>query len=371
MTTTRITLRDDQATALLWADAIRAPNVNPLVIPYALQYDARGEPCRTPLTAGFHGSLTKSRISIAGEVKPKTRQAPRLLEDWARAGVWQRGARHVQPEAWAIPPGRLGVVVVDVDDPSMLPMLLEMYGETSVWVLSPSGGTHLYYRAPTGPAPASRTGVRGPHSYDIKADGATVHAPGSRHHRCPGRYTADAPGIVDGALRRGATPLLKASELWHAMPVFRSALADLEWETWHPAKERPVDLEEVILEDTPALRDWLLNYMVDIAGPAVENGGGHDHTRWLINRIGDFGATLEVTLELFAEWNLVCEPPWPAQELEGKVRHYYTARNLPIGWRAREMGLVGDDESGALEEDAADDLMTEGEQLTRLAAMVR
>lgn len=346
MTVARLTLREDQATAVLWADAVRAPNVAPLIVPYQVLPDNKGKPERRPLVAGYHGSLTRPQADS------RTEQPLGLWTEWARAGVWGR----VRPDAWAIPPGRLGVVVIDVDNPALLPELLELYGETSVWVLSPSGGTHLYYRAPAGPAPPSRTGVRRSHSYDVKSDGATIHAPGSRHHTYPGRYTADAPGIVDGALRRGCTPVLKSSELWHAMPVFRAAVADLEWETWHPTKEQPLDLEEIILEDTPALRDFLLDYMVNAAGPAISGNGGHDHTRWLINRIGDFGATLELTVEMFAEWNDLCACGWSARELEAKVRYYYPRRLYPIGCRARETGLVVDDESGAPDEgDAADD----------------
>lgn len=372
---TRITLRDDQVTAVLWADAIRAPGVAPLIIPYGLQFNERGQLERRPLVGGYHSSLTRRRAEDASEPKQpelKTEQTTRRWESWAHEGVWQRGGSHVQPEAWAVPPGRLGVVVVDVDDPDLLPELLELYGETPVWVLSPSGGTHLYYQAPEGPPPPSRTGVRGHHTYDIKADGGTIHAPGSRHHRCPGAYTADAPGVVDGALRRGRKPLFKASELWHAMPVFPQFVADEEWDLYHPPLAS-MSGEEHILAGTPDERKMGARYLA-AAGPAVAGSGGHDHTRKLILKLGDLGFPKEIGSELLHDWNRTCEPPWSQRDLDSKIEHYYQRRGMPIGWRAYEMGLVDDDESGAPdEEDAADDveLASHADEIGMLARMVR
>ena len=263
-------------------------------------------------------------------------------------------------------------MVVDVDDPDLLPELLELYGETPVWVLSPSGGTHLYYQAPEGPPPPSRTGVRGHHTYDIKADGGTIHAPGSRHHRCPGAYTADAPGVVDGALRRGRKPLFKASELWHAMPVFPQFVADEEWDLYHPPLAS-MSGEEHILAGTPDERKMGARYLA-AAGPAVAGSGGHDHTRKLILKLGDLGFPKEIGSELLHDWNRTCEPPWSQRDLDSKIEHYYQRRGMPIGWRAYEMGLVDDDESGAPdEEDAADDveLASHADEIGMLARMVR
>lgn len=365
---TRLTLRDDQATALLWADAIRAPGVAPLIIPFNLRLDERGQLERRPLVGGYHSSLTRRRAENASE--PQTEQPTWRWQSWANRGVWQRGGSHVQPEAWAVPPGRLGVVVVDVDDPALIDELLDLYGETPVVVASPSGGTHLYYRAPDdGPPPPSRTGVRGHHTYDIKADGATIHAPGSRHHRCPGTYTADAPGIVDGALRRGRRPVLKASELWHAMPVFPQFVADEEWDLYHPPRT-DMSLEEIILPDTPDVRRFVSAYM-RAAGPAVAGSGGHIHTRNLMLKIGDLGVSRELAHELAIEWDQGNEPPW-FEQLGCKVDDAYASREYPIGCKAREMGLV-DDESGAPdEEDAADDveLASHADEIGMLARMV-
>lgn len=330
-------VRIDQASALFWGAALAGPERPNIVIPYGLTWEG-GAAKRAPLRAGYHGAADTRRQG---------------------ACEWTRWALDPGVEAWAIAPGRLGVVVVDVDDPGLVGDLLDLYGETPVWVETPSHGMHLYYQAPLGLSVPSRTGIRGPHSYDVKATGATVHAPGSRHHRCPGHYLARAPGLGDdGAVLRvergEAVPLLAARSLWPLLPEFPAFVLEEEWERWHPPHEFAGG-EKHVLAGTHAEREMGARYLA-AAGPAVQGNGGHDHTRGLILKLGDLGFPEAVGRELLVAWNQTCEPPWSEYDLETKIVHYYRRRNLPIGWRAREWGLV---EADDLEDDPDADMSTD------------
>ena len=127
-------------------------------------------------------------------------RSPRLTSYEVNQMRW-RSARDDRPAAYAILPGSAGLVVVDVDAPDLLPSLLALYGDTPVRTRTPSGGVHLYYLAPAdGEADdgvarvTSRTGVRGPRSYDVKASGSMCHMPGGESHS--GRYEA-TPALRD------------------------------------------------------------------------------------------------------------------------------------------------------------------------------
>lgn len=339
-----------QASAIFWGAALTGPGRHNTVIPYGATIE-RGEVKRHPLVAGYHGKEVPWT-----DRHYKEPQNERLWKAWLREGA---GPSRTRPDAWAIAPGRLGLVVVDIDDPAMVDELLDLYGETEVFVITPSGGMHLYYSAPSGVDVSSKTGVRGAGSYDIKAIGSTVHAPGSRHHRCDGLYTAHAPGIVDGALFSvaggRAVPVLKHGSLWSLLPVFPAAVADAEWLEHHPPTETPDDLTARELTGTPEELSFARRYMRAV-GPAVSGYGGHDVTRKLIWKLGDFGFPEEIGRELMHEWNADNEPPWTDDELESKIRHYYSHRDFPIGWRAAEVFGAADDATGDEDEDDVIDI---------------
>lgn len=71
---------------------------------------------------------------------------------------------------------RSGVTVVDIDDPSLLPLMLERFGDTPLITRTPSGGFHLWYRYSgerSGNLRAEGLAV------DIKGDGGFVVVPPS------------------------------------------------------------------------------------------------------------------------------------------------------------------------------------------------
>ena len=293
-----------------------------------------------------------------------------MQRDWLA-----RSARDLSWWAWALLPGQAGLVVVDVDDPDLLPELIQLYGDTPVKVRTPRGGTHLYYLAPAdpdkpgsvpgddiGPAVQSRTGVRGPHSYDIKADGQPCHCPGQRHHMLRDRlYEVDVPG----GWRGGTGPdAWRVGELRALLPEFRLEAANADWAAHNPQLEAPEHLDEHILAGTPDERKMGARYLA-AAGPAVTGSGGHDHTRKLILKLGDLGFPKEIGSELLHDWNRTCEPPWSQRDLDSKIEHYYQRRSMPIGWRAAELEVADeyvDDEPG--------ELASHADEVSMLARMV-
>lgn len=326
----------DFASALVWGAALAGPGRHNVVVPYGFAYE-NGELERRPLVRGYHG---REVARTDPDFKPP--QTARLWDRWSR--------ELTAAQQWAIAPGRLGLVVVDVDDPDLCVELLDAYGDTPVFVESPSGGMHLYYRAPSGHEQRSLTGVRGPGTYDIKSIGSTVHAPGSRHHEIDGVYHAFAPGVDGDVVRveRGRyVPLVQPRSLWHELPVFRTAVFDAEVDEWAERRGSTRRLvmgdHEVALPDSPELRKFLANY-VAAAGPAVSGCGGDKHLYTLIQKVLDFGPPLDVALDVFRAWNETCEPPWSARDLEAKVRYHYAwpQREHPIGCRAHELWALSD-----------------------------
>lgn len=93
-----------------------------------------------------------------------------------------------------------GVFVIDVDehDPAAsgsdtLADLVATYGPLppTPTVITPSGGTHVYFRLPAGVTIASEAGVRLGPGIDVRGEGGQVMAPPSVHPN-GGRYTWDA-----------------------------------------------------------------------------------------------------------------------------------------------------------------------------------
>jgi len=321
------------ADALAWASMVGDPTRPINILPYRYAPDGGKRPMANDW-ARWHGGARRRDGSVFVDA-----QTTGLWREWART------AERTSSAAWALLPGALGVVVVDVDAPHLLGHVLDTYGDTSVGVSTPRGGTHLYYRVdPDAPTPVSRVAIVGAGSYDVKSIGGTSHAPGS--HRPDGTpYEAVAPGIADGVLRIGRRSTLEAGALHQLLPVFPVAAYEAEWSAHHRATDDlPVDGEPryATAEDVPSL----LAYM-HAAGPAISGAGGHDHTFKLLRKIGDLGASEDMALELATEWDERNEPPWGPLDIGKKVRDAYAKRKAPIGWRIEELVAVDADPDAA------------------------
>lgn len=311
-----------------WATGLGLPDGHPLGEPsaYGARTWANFIPCRldkSPLVREWR------HLSAAGLKSPRLTSA----ELWAMEG--RAASPDRAPAAYAILPGSAGLVVVDVDDAAILPAVIALYGDTPVQVSTPSGGTHLYYLAPDDPESpdgvacvTSRTGVRGPKTYDVKAAGGMAHMPGGESFN--GRYTAS----ID--LRDFARGELRAM-----LPVFDAGKYARDWAAhheggeWQPQGDRADDLlllpEDGLIDGRSALDLW--EEALELIGQAGE-GERHDKTRRLALNLGDRACPEDVALEILREWNRGNNPPASDDEVVRWVREAYRTRRSALGCRA-------------------------------------
>ena len=258
------------------------------------------------------------------------------------------------PAAYALLTGSAGLVVVDVDDPSLLPALLSLYGDTPVRTETPSGGVHLYYLAPPDDSVeaeavggvahvTSRTGVRGPRTYDVKAAGGMVHLPGGESHK--GRYTTPLPA-------RWWEP----GELRAMLPTFPVDAYERDWQhhhpdaaDWSPRGDRAdgffvtADAAVLLPSGEPGTAADLWADAAETIGPAVE-GERHDKARRLALWLGDRGCEYAAALERVRDWNRGNAPPATDEEIERWCRDAYKRRRSAEGYAVRLADDGGDEE---------------------------
>jgi len=82
--------------------------------------------------------------------------------------------------------------------------------------------------------------------------------------------------------------------------------------------------------------------------PAIEGKHGDAATVRAIRIPWDFGIPIERAMDVLSAWNSRCEPPWEADELEGKVSRLYRGKG-PFGAKLRGeprgtvvLGVFGD-----------------------------
>lgn len=249
--------------------------------------------------------------------------APRIdeatLGRWVRREVADLAARRTERVAWALLPGSGRYAVLDVDDPALVPRLLRVHGDTPLVVTSPNvGRAHLWYRWPDLPGMclASRGSVLGPGSYDLKAERATIHAPGSLHHSGRGRYVASLrPDEVVPGLR-------------DRLPEIDLAAIASDYEEAHP----PVDLDSHFGDrwSKDGEGERRLAAYLEAIGP-VGKGRRQQTLFRVCSKAGDLGLPLPAARPLVLAWAALCEPPIPADDARGALARSYQSRRSPIG----------------------------------------
>jgi hypothetical protein len=187
-----------------------------------------------------------------------------------------------------------GVVVVDVDDPSLLELVIARCGDTPMRCRTPSGGMHLYY--------AMRSGIR--YGNAVRINGMPIDL------RCEGAYI-----VCPWSRNADGVPYEWVGELIHAddLPPLR-----ISW-----LRERgPRRLVTPVMPPTNAENAaWRARgYLAHVEG-AIAGMRGHDRTfRVACVLTIKFGLTMEQAWPLFLEWNEQCEPPWSEKELLHKLQ---------------------------------------------------
>jgi len=207
------------------------------------------------------------------------------------------------------------LIVLDIDikkgkrgDLSLMQLELEGFELPPTFtVLTPSGGTHLYYRTPK----ALRQGV------DLLGSGIDVRSLGG-YVIGPGSSLDDKEYVITNKTQIAPAP---------------------EWliQRLGAARERDTTTTKTlpgIKPDRAAQRakEWLEKY----APIAIEGEGGDSETFKVSAHLKDLGCSADQALELMAEWNERCFPPWSMDDLETKVRNAFKYGREPRGIAAPE-----------------------------------
>ncbi|KUR78809.1 DUF3987 domain-containing protein [Novosphingobium sp. Fuku2-ISO-50] len=177
-------------------------------------------------------------------------------------------------------------------------------------VRTPSGGWHMYFRAPENVEICSKNGFRP--GIDVRAKGGQgwLMAPGSTIDdkgyeilRWPAEL-AFAPQKFVNLLLAGQAP--KRERRGHAI-----------------ATGAVPDSSEAVSSAARTILDW---------PPSIEGNGGHDNLVKLAMRCGDIGISADRCLELLlALWNDRCNGPWEPDALSTQVHSAYGSRTSPLG----------------------------------------
>lgn len=183
-----------------------------------------------------------------------------------------------------------GLVVVDCDTPEDASFWKESYPKTPLAVLTGRGGSHFYYRYPTGEDVFNRAGLFN-RKIDLRGQGGYVVAPPSRHPN-------------------GSQYQWQGSEHYclDEMPCFSLA--------WIPAQKSPEP--STTSADVRSPRSYIR------AIHAVSGQGGHNQTFRAACKLRDAGLSPDEALSELLLWNRSnASPPWSVRELLHKVQSAY------------------------------------------------
>ncbi len=200
-----------------------------------------------------------------------------------------------------------GVVVVDVDDPSLLDQVLDRCGETPMRSQTPSHGLHLYYRMRGGVHYGNAVKIKD-QPLDLRCEGAYAVCPWSRNIQgVPYRWLGDVLPASD-------LPLLKVKWLRERRPT--------------PKLTRIEDSACRVVTRTGGKVRNILNpegYAMRIE--SVQGARGSAALVRVVCILRDAGRSPQQALEFLQHWNQSkALPPWSDRELEHAVRRHYGLR---------------------------------------------
>ncbi len=187
-----------------------------------------------------------------------------------------------------------GVVVVDVDDPTLVEVVIEHCGPTPMRCQTPGGGLHLYYATRPGVHYGNAVRIKGK-SIDLRCEGGYAVCPWSRDE--------------NGTRYRWLGNVIRGDDL---------PRINVSWLRDRKHRKRVIKICDA--GDCEARVRTARNYLARIEG-AISGRRGHDRTfRVACVLMSKFGLTLEQAWPLFLEWNQQCEPPWSEKELLHKLQ---------------------------------------------------
>lgn len=239
----------------------------------------------------------------------------RATTDLARIQTWWNGkAKNIGISTTHFGDGE-ALVVVDMDikngkrgDLSLMQLELDGFNLPSTFeVLTPSGGKHLFYRVPV----ALRQGV------DVLGVGLDT--------RSLGGYVVGPGSVLDG----------KEYAISHAAPIAPAP----QWlidRLGTPKQHDPANTHALPNLDADRAAQRAQAWLTAYAPIATEGEGGDQETFKVAAHLKDLGCSPDQALELMAEWNDRCLPPWSQEELEEKVHNAFKYGREPQGVAAPE-----------------------------------
>jgi hypothetical protein len=236
-----------------------------------------------------------------GEKTPAISNWPKLAttDPAAIERVWSRGAYNI---GVAMGQGWLGLDIDMKHGKDGLAALDSLGVVPQGFVVgTPSGGRHVYYRGPDLGNSAGRLGdgldLRGVHGY-LVGPGSVVEA--GAYAVLEAGPPADVPAVI---VQRSVAP-----------------------------RERAADAGPLVTADRKDAVDRAIDYLGGSAPAATEGSAGDLTTFKVAATLKDYGVSQDMAVELMAEhWNDRCDPPWPYDELQVKVRNAYEYGALPLG----------------------------------------
>lgn len=233
-----------------------------------------------------------------------------LLErsrDLAQVDEWWRA----HPDAnVAICPDDAGLAVIDIDGAEgAATWAASEGGPATCTVRTPSGGRHLYFRGQLPPTVAKI----GP-GVDTRGERSFVLVPPSRiddrNDKARGKPWKQGVYALELDLPEAQLPpwLIEAAGRMH--------------EAAAAAEGFELDLAVNVARATAWLHD---------RAPAVEGQGGDNWTYQTFATLFDLGLSIGKALEIAADWNASCDPPWELEELHQKAESASVNRQNAVG----------------------------------------
>lgn len=201
------------------------------------------------------------------------------------------------------------LVVVDVDNKGKKKgdaeiLRLELEGSAfppTFEQITPTGGRHLIYK--------SKTPVK--QGVDKLGDGLDI--------RSQGGYIVGAGSVLENGVYKLVERGIEESPFWLISKLTQAT----------PKTEKAKAPENI---DKKRAEERTIHYLTKEAPLAIEGQAGDLTTYKVAARVKDFGVSEDRCFQLLGEyWNFRCEPPWPHEELMGKVRHAYKYGAEPVG----------------------------------------